>query len=235
MLGPEMNAGLDAGPIQKNVRCRFHAGPGFWGKFDISNSYPYRHPTPNSGRSRGNTGLAHRTCCVSTLRPVPAVFPLCVTYLLFPLCIPYLLCFYSAFRTYCFHSASRICYFHSASRPCCVSTMRPIPAVFHSASRTCYFHSASRACCVSTLRPVPAVFPLCVPYLLCFHSASRTYCFKSASRTCRVSTLRHVPAVFPLCVPYLLCFHSARSSFQRSLRMFCTENTNRRAYSSTHC
>ena len=34
---------------------------------------------------------------------------------------------------------------------------------------------------------------------------------------------------------YLLCFHSARSSFHRSFRMFCTEKTKRRAYSSTHC
>ena len=39
MLGPEMNAGLDAGPIQK--MCSFSSVPGqdFWGKFDISNIY----------------------------------------------------------------------------------------------------------------------------------------------------------------------------------------------------
>ena len=38
MLGPDMNAGIDAGTRPKDVRYRFRAEPGFGGKFSISNA-----------------------------------------------------------------------------------------------------------------------------------------------------------------------------------------------------
>ena len=70
MLGPEMNVGLDAGPIQKNVRCRFCAGPGFWGSLTCLVQATERAAngmTPESGVDISR----HRGTAILRLKPDP--------------------------------------------------------------------------------------------------------------------------------------------------------------------